>query len=172
VAINPHAQFDVFAHSWNPPLARLIDGLWSPVWSTHQPQWRNLSKVASAALSLRRALEAKVTRESQRSARYALVLAMRHDVFFTTPFELAALPRAQLWLAAGCCKHTPRVMSSARDRQAARELPSRVREACLSRTNFGQEAIDGDDGLLLRLPHPRTRGICSLHPGGGTTLRR
>ena len=64
---NPHVRFDGFCHSWNPELGRLIDALYRPVWSLHEPPRLDAAS-ASQALSFATALRAKRQRDPRRKA--------------------------------------------------------------------------------------------------------
>lgn len=66
LAANPGVAFDAFAHSWSPSVGELIDSLWSPRWSLHEPRRRFARGVSmSAAFSMSQALAAKADAEAK-----------------------------------------------------------------------------------------------------------
>ena len=101
---NPRHTMSIFLHSWNPKLGSLLDRLYEPVWSMHQPV-EERETLASVSLSIRRVLLAIEQHERlQRGGLpFDLVACWRHDLFFGAPLRWGALPRAQLWFFAQCC---------------------------------------------------------------------
>jgi len=81
----------------------LIDKLYRPRWSRHEPELDNVDKVVSASISLATVLAARRAHEAATNESYDLVLALRPDLVWYRQLLLPALPRAQLWLPAQCC---------------------------------------------------------------------
>lgn len=106
IEANPDFALDVFCHSWNPSLGLLIDSLYHPVWSSHEPRHSNHS-VVSYALSLHRALLARSLFSTRRWLSHDLVAALRYDLHWYRPLVWRRLPRAQLWLFGQCCQFDP-----------------------------------------------------------------
>jgi hypothetical protein len=102
LAPNRHASVSVFAHSWSPRLGPLVDRLFSPAWSKHEPE-HITPNARSAASSFAAALTAKRAYERRRGKRFDLVATIRYDTLLLTPLVLEQLPYAQLWFAAQCC---------------------------------------------------------------------
>ena len=94
-------QLDVYMHSWNPELGPLLDRLYQPKRSRHEPIRLGLQKVASQHLSLKTVLELCAGEVHEH------VLVMRHDVIWYEDFVLANLSSAPLWLPHWCL--TPRL---------------------------------------------------------------
>ena len=75
---NPFVRFEVFAHSWSPPVGDHIDTLWQPVQSRHEEAPRKFeSPGQSAACSMSLALAAKREAEAAANSTYDLVWVMR-----------------------------------------------------------------------------------------------
>lgn len=128
---NPLAKIDVFVHSWNPALGSLLEQLYRPVWSAHEDQVYD-ERVPSAALSLKRVLEAKARREASAGGyAYDIAAALRHDLVLFAPLRLAALPAAQLWLPMQCCGADPEGVAGAAW-QRLRDAYDVTRRTCLT----------------------------------------
>ena len=122
---NPRARVETFIHSWNPALGPLLNELYAPTWSSHEPQVHSF-RLPSASLSLRRALGAV----EAHGAKYDLVAALRHDLLFLAPLRWAELPTGQIWFPAFCCP-TDSVGIGARERRESIEPAYRaMRDAC------------------------------------------
>ena len=106
-------QLDVYIHSWNPEIGPLLDWLYQPKRSRHDPMRRELYKVASQHLSIKSVLELCAGEV------YDYVLVMRHDVIWYEDFVLANLSSAPLWLPHWCL--TP---------QLTQQLGQTLRPAC------------------------------------------
>ena len=106
-------QLDVYIHSWNPEIGPLLDWLYQPKRSRHDPMRRELHKVASQHLSIKSVLELCAGEVHEH------VLVMRHDVIWYEDFLLADLSSAPLWLPHWCL--TP---------QLTQQLGQRLRPAC------------------------------------------
>ena len=106
-------QLDVYIHSWNPEIGPLLDWLYQPKRSRHDPMRRELYKVASQHLSIKSVLELCAGEV------YEHVLVMRHDVIWYEDFVLANLSSAPLWLPHWCL--TP---------QLTQQLGQTLRPAC------------------------------------------
>ena len=79
-----NVEVEVFLHSWTPEAAALLDELYQPSASQHEPALRGIDKVRSQHLSLKRCV-ALVPR------RFDLVLASRYDLVFVTPLLIHQL---------------------------------------------------------------------------------
>ena len=92
-------EVGVYMHSWTPEAAALLDELYTPSASRHEPALDHLDKVASQHLSLKRCV-ALVPR------RFSLVLVSRFDVVFLSPVLGRQLPGldgvVRLWLPQAC----------------------------------------------------------------------
>jgi hypothetical protein len=111
---NAGHEVGVFLHSWSPDAAPLLDELYRPVASLHEPPQR-LNKARSQHLSMQRC----VTLVPER---FPLVMVSRYDVVFVTPLLLGDLPglesslgdssRPKLWLPQLCIPVPARSLSS------------------------------------------------------------
>ena len=98
---------DVFIHSWNPELGELLDELYQPQTSRHEPVLRNLTRLATAhfhLLSRHFSLRAVV---QMVPATVSLVMVARLDLLLYEPISLPALlresrGRPSLWLPQKC----------------------------------------------------------------------
>lgn len=89
-------QVSVYLHSWNPEVGKLLDGLYLPRASLHEPPIR-LDKVSSQHLSMKRVLQllGKHTPE--------LLLVSRYDLIFYADLPLdRTLLSAELWFPQAC----------------------------------------------------------------------
>lgn len=108
---NPHVAVDCFAHSWAPSLGPLIDEVYQPIASEHEPErtmkdFRGLPQL-SAFASIRRALSLKQTHERTRQRPYDFAMVLRYDVAWHAPVRWEHFPRAQVWAVAQCCGWQP-----------------------------------------------------------------
>ena len=122
---NPRARVDTFIHSWNPALGALLDELYAPAWSSHEPQVHS-ARIPSASLSLRRALGAV----EARGATYDLVAALRHDLLFLAPLRWAELPAGQIWFPAFCCPTDTAGLGARERRESVEPAYQALRDAC------------------------------------------
>ena len=106
-------QLDVYIHSWNPEIGPLLDRLYRPNRSRHDPIRIGLDKVASQHLSIKRVLELCADEV------HAHVLVMRQDVIWYEDFVLTNLSSAPLWLPHWCLSA-----------QLTPQLGQRLRPAC------------------------------------------
>ena len=100
---------EVVGHSWNPEIGALLDGLFSPVRSAHEPvltphmllehcpatlglDARECMRTYSQLLGVRRALLLRATEERARGIAYDAVLLSRWDVLWQRPLLPAELP--------------------------------------------------------------------------------
>ena len=74
----------VFIHSWNPELAGVLDALYAPAASLHEPPQLGLKPVRSQHLSMHRAI-------SMVPPQVALIMVSRLDLLFYTDLHLAQL---------------------------------------------------------------------------------
>lgn len=104
---NPHVRLTVFAHSWNPSLGRVIDHLYQPAESTHDPERSHVCRegtcAKSALASLRWAIGAKRRHEKRRGRDFELAMLCRYDLAFHSPLRWDALRKGQVWVLAQCC---------------------------------------------------------------------
>ena len=106
-------QLDVYIHSWNPEIGPLLDRLYRPNRSRHDPIRIGLDKVASQHLSIKRVLELCAGEVHEH------VLVMRQDVIWYEDFVLTNLSSAPLWLPHWCLTA-----------QLTPQLGQRLRPAC------------------------------------------
>ena len=98
-------QVDIFGHSWSPEVAGLLDALYQPTRSLHEPSRRDLKcpavdrvrlkecmRTVSHLLGIRRAIEVKVDEERERGKRFDSVYIGRWDVLWNRPLSLPSLP--------------------------------------------------------------------------------
>jgi hypothetical protein len=104
---NPLAHHAFFCHSWNPNLRTIVDSLYAPHWSLHEPRQMQLNKVQSAALSLRKALAAALA--ASKAEPFTLIAALRYDLIWLNSLRWAEMPTAQLWFFSFCCEIDPNV---------------------------------------------------------------
>ena len=89
-------KLDIYIHSWNPELGPLLDELYQPTRSKHEPVHPRLHRVASQHLSIKTALQLA------EAETHELVLVARHDVLWYSDFMLANMSHAPLWLPQWC----------------------------------------------------------------------
>ena len=115
---------DVFGHSWSPEVGQLIDALYEPRRSKHQPAqfWecpvafdpRYCSRTRSHVEGIRRAMALKRDEERATGVAYEAVLLSRWDVVWQEELRFAALPGWQAraptaaWLPHHCSDSRPR----------------------------------------------------------------
>ena len=115
---------DVFGHSWSPEVGQLIDALYEPRRSKHQPAqfWecpvafdpRYCSRTRSHVEGIRRAMALKRDEERATGVAYEAVLLSRWDVVWQEELRFAALPGWQAraptsaWLPHHCSDARPR----------------------------------------------------------------
>ena len=100
-------SIDVFIHSWNPELGGLLDKLYQPVKSRHEPVLHNLTRLATAhfhLLSRHFSLRAVV---QMVPVAVSLVMVARLDLLLYEPMPLMTLlresrGRPSLWLPQKC----------------------------------------------------------------------
>ena len=98
-------QVDIFGHSWSPEVAGLLDALYQPTRSLHEPPRGDLKcpavdhvflkecfRTVSHLLGIRRAIEVKVDEERARGKRFDSVYIGRWDVLWNRPLSLPSLP--------------------------------------------------------------------------------
>lgn len=96
-------QLDVYMHSWNPEAADVLDKLYSPVASSHEPPRLELGSLHSQHLSLKRGIALIDAASSLRQPR--LVVVARFDLIFFVDLQLASLLLGSgpgLWLPRYC----------------------------------------------------------------------
>ena len=92
---------DVFLHSWNPEVGSVLDRLYSPVASQHQPPVEALERVRSSHLSMMRVLALLRMHETP-GAEAQLVMVCRYDIVFFRPVLLRGLHPTSIWLPHFC----------------------------------------------------------------------
>ena len=102
---------DVFAHSWNPSMATLLDKQYEPhlLASLHEPvetdvMGRPIPKARSQALSIGRAALLMQAHERRTEHAYHMALVMRHDLVVGAPVAMSQFAAPNLWFAVLCCK--------------------------------------------------------------------
>jgi hypothetical protein len=97
-------RVEVFGHSWSPEIAGLLDALFQPTRSLHEPARTNLVcpaqrvlyreclRTVSHLLGIRRSIELKMAEERQRGITYDSVYIGRWDVLWNRPLSLPSLP--------------------------------------------------------------------------------
>ena len=144
VLANRRAGLDVeiYLHSWNPEIGQLLDDLYQPKRSRHEPTRPGLHKVPSQHLSMKSALQL-----SEGEA-HELVLVMRHDVIWYEDFLLANLSSAPLWLPHWCL--TPELTP---------EMGNLLRPACAAQ----QRGYMGESYLANQAPKASSPSLHMTH---------
>ena len=101
---------EVFLHSWHPELRELLDALYHPMSSLHEPLVRSLirprEKVRSQHLSMKRALALARAFSRSSGQNFDLIFVLRFDLIWFAPLLAPGLThtRTQLWLPHWCFK--------------------------------------------------------------------
>ena len=147
---------DVFAHSWNPPLADLVQRVYAPYLraSLHEPvEYCDKEKARSQALSVGRAAELMTAHETARRQPYTLCLVLRFDLLVGAPIFMSTFDPRRIWFAEHCC------MNDA-DTEPARAL---VRERCSSKSPTESPAEPPAPAFYRK----RLLGACRVTQYGG-----
>ncbi|KAL1508103.1 hypothetical protein AB1Y20_007696 [Prymnesium parvum] len=132
--VAPHAAtggVDVFVHSWNPLLSRLVDAAYGDALraSLHEPVDPSLHKVRSQALSIGRAALLMRAHERRHAHAYRLALVVRNDLVVGAQVRLEALLPQHVWFALICCWYEPETPRERRAAAARCGAPSAGRRA-------------------------------------------
>ena len=117
----------VYIHSWNPEFGGMLDALWQPRASLHEPVDPSLPKVRSQHLSMKNALKLLAADRGSASAD-GLVLVARLDLFMKTELRLPTAPttgQESVWLLHQC-----ETISNTDDTTFTRRQLSQVRASC------------------------------------------
>lgn len=95
--------FDIFLHSWNPQNRKMLDKLYKPVKSRHDPP--NITLPSQSQMrSLRFVLEMKKGYEIETQKTYKLVFMFRYDLTFSRDLIIHELPQSSLIFPQHCCR--------------------------------------------------------------------
>ena len=98
-------SLDIFLHSWHAEIGALLDAMYAPTASRHEPVQRRLNTVQSQHLSMKTALGLMTKHEATTRQPYDLALVTRYDILYFTQLMLAPLGEAPLWLPHWCHRY-------------------------------------------------------------------
>ena len=158
-------RLDVYMHSWNPEAADLLDKLYSPVASSHEPPLPDLDSLHSQHVSLKRGIALIDEASSLRPrAQPRLVVVARFDLIFFVDLQLS-----NLLLTGGPGLWLPRYCLAAVSLSREESLPLQQACGCTDRRSCRSHREVGR-GSLWQAPYS-TRWLRWLPPRDGANWR-